>query len=90
MKSSMNQAREKRAVRASHLLQMERIWFARLEFQHLLQTIHAEPRNIAVSPNGHYLALCGDGLNILDATPLLSLVAHPDEVGGKVIVYDLK
>jgi hypothetical protein len=64
------------------------VWDA--HHQHLLQTIHAEPRNIAVSPNGHYLALCGDGLNILDATPLLSLVAHPDEVGGKVIVYDLK
>ena len=57
---------------------------------HLLQTIHAEPRNIAVSPDGRYLALCADDVNILDATPLLSLFAHPNGVGGKVIVYEMK
>jgi WD40 repeat protein len=60
------------------------------QHQQLLQTIPAYPGNIAVSPDSRYLALSGDKLNILDATALLSLFAHPNGVPGKAIIYRLK
>jgi WD40 repeat protein len=64
------------------------IWDGRHE--HLLQVIHAEPSCIAVSRDGHYFALGGAPMSILDATPMLSLITHPNGSTGKVIVYKLK
>lgn len=64
------------------------IWDGKHE--HLLQKIRAEPSSIAVSHDSHYFALGGSPNSILDATPLLSLITHPNGPPGKVIVYRLK
>ena len=60
------------------------------QHQKLLQVIHAEPSCIAVSSDGHYFAMGGAENSILDATPMLSLVTHPNGPKGKVLVYKLK
>jgi hypothetical protein len=64
------------------------IWDGRHE--HLLQVIHAEPSCITVSHDSHYFALVGAPTSILDATAMLSLIAHPNGLKGKVVVYKLK
>jgi WD40 repeat protein len=56
----------------------------------LVQTIHAAPECLAVSHDGHFLALGGAPPSMLDATPLLSLITHPNGPKGKVLVYALK
>jgi WD40 repeat protein len=60
------------------------------QHKNLLQIIKADPTYIAVSRDGRYLVMGGGDLNILDATPLLSLFTHPNGPKGKVIVYKLK
>jgi WD40 repeat protein len=58
--------------------------------EQLLQTIHAQPRCIAVSHDSHYFALGGVPNSILDVTAMLNLFTHPNGPKGKVIIYKLK
>jgi WD40 repeat protein len=57
----------------------------------LLEKIPAAPTAIAVSPDSHYLALGGSQRNLAgDISPLLSLIAHPNGVGGRMLLYQLR
>lgn len=60
------------------------------QHQKLLQVIKAEPTYIAVSRDSHYFAMGGAKNSILDATPMLSLITHPNGPKGKILVYKLQ
>lgn len=62
-----------------------RIWDG--QHQQLLQEIKAIPGCIAISRDGHYLAMGGSAPSITNISPLLSLML-PSR--GKIVVYELK
>lgn len=55
-----------------------------------LQTIHAVPACLAISPDSRFVALGGDEVSIFDSFPLLDLAAHPHGNPGKVLLYEFK
>lgn len=55
-----------------------------------LQTIHALPGCLAISPDSRFLALGGEEASLFDGVPLLSLAVHPQGTSGRVLLYVLK
>lgn len=64
------------------------IWDA--DHHSLLQVIKAAPSCMAISRDGHYLALAGGDASWIDQSIWLSLIFHPNGGGGRVIVYKLR
>jgi WD40 repeat protein len=61
------------------------------EHRRVLQSIAAEPECMATSRDGRYLAIGGaESQPITGQFPLLSVIVHPNGVGGRAIVYALK
>ncbi len=55
-----------------------------------LQTIHAVPACLAISPDSRFVALGGEEVSMVDSLPLLDLAVHPHGSPGKVLLYELK
>jgi WD40 repeat protein len=56
----------------------------------LLQTIHAVPECLAISPDSRFVALGGSEVSMFDSVPLLDLAIHPHGSAGKVVLYEFK
>lgn len=55
-----------------------------------LQTIHAVPACLAISPDSRFVALGGEEVSMFDRLPLLDLAVHPRGSPGKVLLYQLE